>query len=160
MWANRVVFDQPLSDDSSGLDERFERPPVQTSRSKNAVEAFVVGVLPRAARVDVVRSHRTLRQPALDALGNELGSIVAAQTIRLAVLSDQLVEDTNNIGRRQTPRTANGQALARKLVDHRQTLQRPTIDRLILDEVVAPDMVRMLGSMHPGRLSPRNTTKS
>ena len=154
--ANRVVFGPRFTDGRSGLDERLERPPGSNGRSKNAVEAFVVGVLPRATRIDVARCHRTHRQSALDAIGNELGSVVAAQTYRAAGVLHQLGQHPHDIDGRQVPCAANRQALARELVDHRQTLLRPTIDRLILDEVAAPDTVRMLGAMHPLRAMPRH----
>lgn len=64
---------------------------------------------------------------------------------------DQLVENTNDVGRSQTSRTANCQSLPCEFINDGQTLQRQTVDRLVHDEVVAPDMIGMLGSIDPLR---------
>ena len=77
------------------------------------------------------------------------GPLSLRRQVRSAVPPDQFVEDTNDVGRSQTPCTANRQSLPCELIDDGQALQRPTVDRLVHDEVIAPDMVRMLGSMHP-----------
>ncbi len=51
MWPDGVVFLQPLLNEDTRFGQRTEQPAVQAGDSKYRVEAFVVGVLPRTARL-------------------------------------------------------------------------------------------------------------
>lgn len=54
MWPDGVVLLEPMMDHYPGLSQRGEQPVVQTSDANDRVEAFIVCVLPRTARIDVV----------------------------------------------------------------------------------------------------------
>jgi hypothetical protein len=53
------------------------------------VEAFNVGILPRAARCDVERPRPAFVQLALEGLGYEFGAVVAANVCRYTVEQGQ-----------------------------------------------------------------------
>jgi len=66
VWTKRVVFIEPVIDHDTRLSQRTERPAVQTGHSKDGIEALVVSVLPRTARLDVVGIDLAFLQPSLD----------------------------------------------------------------------------------------------
>ena len=78
MGSDRVVLVQPLPCDDLGFRDRLESPAIQTGRPEYAVEAFVVGVLPRTAGIDVMGVDSVTLQPGFDLLSDELRTIVAA----------------------------------------------------------------------------------
>lgn len=65
MRPDRVVLFQPMIDDRPGLRHRAEPISIQAGRPQDRVEAFVVRVLPRAPRFDVVRVYVPVLEPVL-----------------------------------------------------------------------------------------------
>ena len=66
--------------------------------------------------------------------------------LRQAVNGEQLGEAMQNIIGFQLARGDDGKALARKLINDSQHTERPAVLRLILDEIIAPDMA---GALRP-----------
>jgi len=57
MWPDGVIFLQPLLNDDTRFGHGSEQPAVQTGDAEYRVEAFVAGVLPGTARLNVMRAH-------------------------------------------------------------------------------------------------------
>ena len=71
-----IVQPPPLLDEYSGLGQCVEDLPVQELISQLAVEALVVAVLPRTARLDEQRLDAAPGQPASNELRRELRPVV------------------------------------------------------------------------------------
>lgn len=63
MRPDRVVLVKPAVDNDSGFGHVTEQASIEARRSKNRFEALVIGVLPRAARIDVMRVDVLLPEP-------------------------------------------------------------------------------------------------
>ena len=61
------------------------------------------------------------------------------------------LKTANHITGCQASPDVDGQPLARKPIDYCQTLELTRILSLVEDKIVAPDMVRIAGPMHPLR---------
>ncbi len=61
----------------------------------------------------------------------------------MASALDQLAEHSNHIVGVQEPSGLDPDRLPRELVDHREEPKSAAVDRLVCDEVVAPDVVRV-----------------
>src|SRR4051812_39148125 len=126
--------------------QRLEHLSVQQLVPQPAVERLAVGVLPRAPRGDVQRLRPTSGQPAPDRLGDELRPVVAPDELRLASDLEQVLQGRYHTLGIHAPLDLDRQAFPGELIDHRQQLQAPPVGRLVVDEVVAPDVVGPLGS--------------
>ena len=62
---------------------------------------------------------------------------------------DQLVEYLNDICGRRLRGTADGQVFTGKRIDQCQPFQRAAFDRLVVDEVIAPQGMAVFGTLHP-----------
>src|SRR5205823_3408515 len=100
---------------------------------------------PRAPRSDVDRLRPPPSQPRLDRLGDELRPVVAADVIRRPPHLEEVLQGRYHVLGGQAPLDLDRQAFPRVLVDHRQDLQAPAVGRLVVDEVVAPDVAGPLG---------------
>ena len=77
--ATFIVFDTPAFQDNARLLQIAEEFAVEAFIAKLVVEALNMTVLLRASRLDVERLDRLGLQPVLDAGGDKLRTIVAAQ---------------------------------------------------------------------------------
>src|SRR3954468_10057738 len=140
-----VVIQAMILEDHLRLLQRLEHLSVQQLVPQPAVERLAVGVLPRAPRGDVQRLRPTTGQPATHRLGDELRPVVAADVIGHAPHLEEVLQRRYHILGGQAPLDLDRQAFPRELVHHRQQLQAPPVGRLVVDEVIAPDVVRALG---------------
>ena len=92
-----IVELSPLLDQNFGFSQAQKNLTVQAFIAKTVVEAFHVAVLPRATRIDVDRSDPQFLEPFLDFLGDELGSIVAADVFRNAAACHHFSERVEHI---------------------------------------------------------------
>src|SRR5262245_34552414 len=74
-----IVFDTPAFQNNASLAQIAEEFSVKAFITQLVVKAFNVPVLPRAPRLDVERLDLLGLQPVLDAVGDKLGPVVAAQ---------------------------------------------------------------------------------
>ena len=84
-----VVLLSILLDDDDGFAPRRKPLHVEAFVAKLSIEALVQAVLPRLAWRDVGRLDALFLQPILDGLGDELGTIVAADERRWTVQARQ-----------------------------------------------------------------------
>src|SRR5215208_4667197 len=59
-------------------------------------KAFLLPILPRAARIDIQRPNLTLGQPGLHSQRDELGSVIAAQISGCAMHTDQMLQSADH----------------------------------------------------------------
>src|ERR1044072_914389 len=82
MRAHRVVVPSPALDDDLCLAQRVEDLAIEQLVTQPGIERLDVAVLPRRARGDVGRLGADARDPGLDRLGHELGSVVGSDVTR------------------------------------------------------------------------------
>ena len=116
--ADRVVMLPPVFDKDLCLLQAVEDFSVQKFISELPIEAFIVSILPRAARLDVERLHADPAQPVSDSVGCKLAAIVRPYVLRSASLSKQIRQDSQNIIVLQTALDMDREALPGMLVDH------------------------------------------
>ena len=117
-----------------------------------------MSVLPRATRINESGIDASIFDPLLDLLRDELGAVVALDRGRFSVQLDELIEDANNIERREMTRALDPKRTPSELINDRQESKRLSVARLIRDEVVAPDVVRILSLMRIDRAGSRPAT--
>ena len=78
MGSDGIVQPPPLLDEDDSLGQCVENFAVQEVVSQLSVEALVVAVLPRTARLDVERLDTEPGQSPTDELGRELRSVIRA----------------------------------------------------------------------------------
>src|SRR3954467_2097492 len=115
------------------------------------IEALDVAVLPRASRSDVGGLASDRRDPLLDGLGDELRAVVGADVARHAAQDGQVGEHVDDVDGLELASDADRQALVRELVDAVEHPEPPSVVRPVLDEVVGPDVVAMLGPQPDAR---------
>ena len=141
MWSNCVVLPSPSFCQYLHLLERIKDLPVQQLIPQFPVEALVVAVLPRTARLYVERLDTDSAQPPPNQLCCELRPVVRTQMLGWTVASKEIGENLDNIMGAHPSSDLDRQALPRVLVEHGQQLQRSTVVGARAHEVVGPDMV-------------------
>jgi hypothetical protein len=152
-----VVFLKPMLRGFSCFTNRLEEPAVQATVSKDTVERLVMSVLPRTSGLDETNAYSLIFDPFLDLLRNELGTVIALHRPRSSVKFNELLENTNHIDRSEMSRTLDPKSASSELVDDREEAQCLPIRCLIRDEVVAPDVVRILSALWIDRARSRST---
>src|SRR3954463_2938575 len=144
VWAAGVVVPPPALDDDLGLGQRVEDLTVEQLVTELAVEALAVAVLPGATGLDVgsLRPHRG--DPLADDLGDELRAVVGADVLRHAAQDEQVREHVDDVDRAQLAADPDCQALTGELVDDVEHAVLPSVVGPVLDEIVGPDVVRVL----------------
>ena len=141
MGSHGIVQPSPLLDEDDSLGQCVEDLSVQELVSELAVEALVVAVLPRTARLYVERLDTDSAQPPPNQLCCELRPVVRTQMLGWTVASKEIGENLDNIMGSSPSSDLDRQALPRVLVEHGQQLQRSTVVGARAHEVVGPDMV-------------------
>ena len=111
---------------------------VQTLVPELAVERFVHPVQPGFSRIDECGVDVTLCEPLQDRSGDEFGAIVAPEVSRCSMHADKPREYFDDTSRTDAAGYIDSQALARILVDDRQTLQLLAVAAGFEDKVVGP----------------------
>ena len=135
----------PAFDDDPRLLERVKDLAVQQLIAKLRVEALAIAVLPWAARRDIGGLGADKRDPVPRGLRDELGAVVRTHMAGNAARNEQVRQDVDDVRRVELAIDPDGQAFSRELVDDVQHAIFASVMGTILDEVVGPDMVRMLG---------------
>jgi hypothetical protein len=102
-----------------------------------------MSVLPGASWLDVLRVDAPAFDPFLKMLSHQLRPVVALDDGRMPTALDELTENANHVVRVQESSGLDPDRFPRELVDHSQKAKPPSVDRLVRNEVVAPDVVRV-----------------
>src|SRR5262249_49696943 len=94
----------------------------ETLIAEAAVETLIHPVLPRLSRIDERRVDALVLRPAQESLRHELGTVVAADVARSAMLADEAREDVDDTLRADASGDIDCEALACPLVDDREAL--------------------------------------
>ena len=113
---------------------------------ERSIEALVVTVLPWAAGIDLNGLDAGLLEPGLEVAGDELRSVVGAQILRFSVFEEQGIESIQNLGMAHLGSDGDAKRLAGVFIEDGEHLVTAAAAQLVVDEVNAPDMVRILRS--------------
>src|SRR5918997_6192434 len=149
--AHLVVVPPPALDHDLRLAQAVEDLPVEQLVPEPGVEALDEAVLPRAARRDVGGPGTHGRDPFLDGLGHELGAVVGANVARHAAHDEQVGQDIDHVRGLELASDPDRQALVGELVDEVEHAVLPSVMGTVLDKVVGPDVVRVLGPQPEAR---------
>ena len=111
---------------------------------ERSIEALVVTVLPWASRVDLYGFDAGLFEPGLEVASDELRSVVGSQIFWLPMLDEQWVERIEDLGMAHFGGDGNTEGLARIFIENGEHLVTPPAAQLVVNEVNAPNMVRIL----------------
>ena len=140
-----IVLPPPFAQDM-GLSLGVEDFPIEELISELSVKGLAVAVLPGTSGFDEQGAHLKPGEPLAHALRTELGAIVGAQVIRTAPGNKQVGQCCQHIIRRQFPGRHDREGLSRELIHDREQPEHLPVVRPIGQEVVRPDMVRVLGA--------------
>ena len=145
MWSNSVVVASPAFDDDLRLAERVEDLPIEKLVTQARIEALDEAVLPWTASFDVCGSCAHGCDPFLHGFGDELGAVVGADVAGHAAQDEQVRERIDDVDGFEPAGDADGQALMGELVDDVEHADSASIMGAILDEVIGPHVIAVLG---------------
>ena len=151
MRPDGIVMPAPALDDDLRLAQRVEDLAVEQLVAEPGIEALDIAILPGAARRDVGGLGPDRRDPLLDGLGDELRAVVGADVAGHAAQDEQVGQHVDDVDGLELASDADRQALVRELVDDVEHAELPSVMRAVLDEVVGPDVVAMLGPQPDAR---------
>ena len=129
-----------LFEDNPRLLQIAEEFSVKAFIAKLVVKAFDVPVFPRAPRLDVERLDLLGLQPVLDAVGDKLGPVVAAQVFGHSIAGLWRFHHRYDVDGPDRPRRMNGQALPGVFVNQGEDAKAASILGLVSHEVPAPNL--------------------
>jgi len=147
-----VVVTAPVFDYDTRLGARAEPFETQTFVAQLAVERFVGAVLPWLSGIDESRIDTLCWQPFKHGTRDELGTVVGAQITWRTVRADQLRQDIDDTLRADRTSDVDGQAFARELIDHRQTLDLLSVSAGVEHKIVAHMKLAVVAGSGRGRL--------
>jgi hypothetical protein len=110
----------PALDQHLRLAKRGEDFHIQQLVAQLGIEAFIVSILPRTARLDIERLHPDPAEPRAYCLGREFAAIVRSDMLGRAMDGEQICEAMQDIVKVQLAGDDDCQALASELVDYSQ----------------------------------------
>ena len=135
----------PALNDDLSFAQGVEDLAVEKFVAKTGIEALDEAVLPWAASFDVGRPCTDASDPVLHGFGDELGSVVGPDVARDAAQDEQIREEVDDINRPEPAGYADGQALVGELVDDVEHADLAPVVGAILDKVVGPNVIAVLG---------------
>ena len=121
-----IVVRAPVFDEESGFGEGAKPMLVEAVIAEGAIEALDEGVLHRFPRLDMMESEpRALRQE-VEGFASELRAIVDGNDLGKPPRERQALEHGNDRGPADGSVDIDGQALASKVIDERQTTEAAT----------------------------------
>ena len=145
MRALGVVVPAPAFDDDLGFLEAVEDLSVEQLVAQPGVKALAVAVFPGAAGLDVSRAGADGGDPVPEGLGDELRAVVGTDVCWDAAQDKQVGQRVDDVDGPEPAVHPDGKALAGELIDDVEHAILPPVMGPILDEVIGPDMVGMLG---------------
>lgn len=147
MWSLLIVPMPPILTDDSGFEHGCEDLALEEFIGEFCVEGFAVAILPGSSGRDEERLHPQLLKEVTDLLGDELGAVVGADEGWCSPLFDDVVEGDDDIGSFDGCLDLDGEAFSAELIDDGQQLERRAFLGALMDEVVCPDVVGVLGPL-------------
>ena len=109
------------------------------------MEALGDAVLSGFSWIAVLPDHPLFCEPFAQVVGDEFRAVVAAQDHRHTIGVECGLEDSLHVHGREGCPTADGQRAPGEFVGQGQNLQGRSPAGLVEDEIVGPDVVRILG---------------
>ena len=144
MRPNTVVEGSPGVDKHLGMPGGSKDLHVQQLVAKSGMEALSNAVLPGLPWIDVLFDHPLFCEPVAQVVGDEFWAVIAAQHHRNTVGLERGLQHGLHVHGREGRATADGQGAAGEFVGQGQDLQGRSLAGLVEDEIVGPDVVRML----------------
>ena len=141
----------PTFDDDLGLTQRVEYFTIEQFISQACVEALDVTILSGAAWCDVGSLGSDRCDPLLNSLGHKLRPIVGPDVARDPTQDEAVRENIDYIDGLELAGNPDRQAFVGELVDHIEHSILPSIVGAVLDEVVGPDVIAVLGPQPDAR---------
>ena len=135
----------PAFDDDLGFAQGVEDLAVEELVAQARIETLDEAVLPRAARRDVGGLCADCADPILHRLGDKLWAVVRPDMPGDTAQDEQVGEHVDDVDRLQSARYPNGQALVSELVDDIEHAEPASIMGALLDKVVRPHVIAVLG---------------
>ena len=145
MRPHPVVVPTPTLNHNLCLPQRIEHLAIEQFVTQPRVETLDIAVLPRTARRDVGRLGAERGNTLLNSFGDEFRTIVGADIPWGTTQHEQLRQQLDNIDGLEPARHPDGEAFARELIDRVEYPVLAPVMGAVLDEVIAPHMVCMLG---------------
>jgi hypothetical protein len=146
MRSDGVVVSAPALDNDLSLSERVEDLAIEQFIAQASIEAFDEAVLPGTARCNIGGPCADGSDPFLHGFGDELGAVVGADVPGHAAQNEQVRERVDDVDGFEPAGHTNGQAFMGELVDNVEHADPAPVVGAVLDEVVGPDMIAVLGS--------------
>ena len=141
----------PTFDDDLGLAQRVEDFAIEQFIAQACVEAFDVAVFPWTAWLDIGGLCADRCDPLLHSLGHKLRSIVGPDVARNAAQDEEIGQHIDHIDGLELAGDPDRQTFMGELVDHIEHSIFPSIVGAVLDKVVGPDVIAVLGSQPNAR---------
>ena len=145
MRPNGVVVASPALDDDLSLAQRVEDLAIEQFVAQAGIEALDEAVLPWTASFDVGGPCAHGCDPVLHGFGDELGAVVGADVPGNTAQDEQVRERIDDIDGLEPAGHTDGQALMGELVDDVEHADPAPVMGAVLDEVVGPDVIAVLG---------------
>ncbi len=142
--ADRVVVPPPGLDQHLGFGQAVEDFAVEQLVAQRAIEAFVVAVLPGRRGRDVKRLHANLGEPFLHRRRDKLAAVIGPDVCWRPARDEQFRQRRQNVLVTEPTRDHESQAFPAGLVEDRQDPELPAVMGAAFDEVIGPDMPRIL----------------
>jgi len=138
--SNFVVLAPELLDGDLGIDSVSEPLHGQALVTELAIERLIRPVLPRLTRIDMRSVDVGLGEPLEYCPGHELRPVVGSQVLGAAMNTHQLAQHLDDSPRADIACHIDRQALTRKLIHDRQTLELLPVGAGIEHEVIGPHL--------------------
>jgi hypothetical protein len=139
-----VVVGTLVFDEESGFSEGAKPMLVQAVIAEGAIEALDEGVLHGFAWVDMMESNARGLIPEVEGLPVNSGPLSAGDSPRQLAREGQALENGDDGGSADGGVDTDGQALAGKVIDERQTEEAATGGQLVVDKVHRPAFIGSL----------------
>jgi len=151
MWPDRVVVTPPTLDDDLGFAQRVEDFTIEQFIAQAGIKTLDVTILPGATWCDLGGLCADCCDPILHSLGEELRAIVGSDVARDATQDEEVRENIDYIDGLELAGDPDRQAFVGKLIDHIEHAIFPSIVGPILDKIVGPDVIAVLGTQPDAR---------
>ena len=146
MRPDRVEVVPPALDNDLGLAQGVEDFAIEQFIAQAGIKALDIAIFPGATWCDVGGLCADRCDPILHSLGHKLWPIVGADVARHATQDEEIGQHIDHIDGLELAGDLDRQAFVGKLVDHIEHAILASIVGAVLDEVVGPDVIAVLGT--------------
>src|SRR5690349_11599924 len=139
--------------------DRREPMHVQTFLAESAIERFDGCIVRRLASTTKVKDHTIGVRPQVHRCADELGAVVAVDSLRQSAFEAQPLERGDDIATAESLADVYRQTFPREEIEDGQRSEASSIGELVGDKVHTPDVIACrrwstLLPMHSGRMAP------